>query len=85
MGKAKSFGDLCPDLSSDEPESLGAYERYHRKEIREVLDDTEDRDRADHINLIGDEYFFADPLRKVARLGQLPDEIIRAYTSEDSG
>jgi len=25
MGKAKSFSHLCPDLSSDNPEDLGAY------------------------------------------------------------
>jgi MoaA/NifB/PqqE/SkfB family radical SAM enzyme len=80
-GKAESFSHLCPDLSSDNPEDLGAYQRFHQKATRKKRDETKDRNRADHINLIGNDYFFANPWRKVARLGHVPDEIIQAYTS----
>lgn len=81
MGKAKSFSHLCPDLSRDDPESLGAYQRYYRERIRKKGDRSESRDRADHINLIGNDYYFADPWRKIAQLGRLPDEIIKTYSS----
>ena len=83
-GKAKSFSHLCPDLSSDDPESLGAYQRYYEKAARKKRDETKDRPRADHINLIGNNYYFANPWRNIAQLGHLPDEIIRVYSSESS-
>jgi len=31
VGRAKSFDHLCPDLSSDDPEDLGAYRRFFQK------------------------------------------------------
>jgi len=79
-GKAKSLSHLCPDLSSDNPEDLGAYQRFHHKESRKKRDETKNQHRADYIVLIGDDYYFADPWRKVAQLGHLPDTIIRAYS-----
>ncbi|KPL07290.1 hypothetical protein AMJ86_04835 [bacterium SM23_57] len=80
-GKAKSFSHLCPDLSGDNPENLGAFQRYHQKENRMKRDKNNNRDRVDNIVLIGNDYYFADPWRKVAQLGHLPDTIIRAYSS----
>jgi hypothetical protein len=80
-GKAKSLSHLCPDLSSDNAEDLGAYQRFHQKQSRKKRDETKNRDRADNIVLIDDDYYFDDPWRKVAQLGHLPDTIIRAYSS----
>ena len=80
MGKAKSFIHLCPDLSSDNPEDSGAYLRFHKKENRKKRAETKSQYRADNIILIGDDYYFADPWRRVAQLGHLPDTIIHAYS-----
>lgn len=82
MGKAKSFSHLCPDLDSDNPEDLGAYRRFHRKERRPKRDDIGNILRTDHIILIGDDYYFSNPWYRVGWLGHLPDEIIRAYACE---
>lgn len=79
-GKAKSISHLCPDLSSSNPEDWGAYRQFHREENRERRDKTRNHNRAAHINLIGDSYYFTDPWRNVAQLGRLPDTIIRAYS-----
>jgi MoaA/NifB/PqqE/SkfB family radical SAM enzyme len=79
MGKGRSFAHLCPDLTRDRPEGLGAFYRYYHNGKWEKLSEAERRQRADHINLIGDTYYFAEPWRKVGRLGDLPDEIVRAY------
>jgi MoaA/NifB/PqqE/SkfB family radical SAM enzyme len=88
MGRAKAVSHLCPDLDSDNPEELGAYRRFHRKECCKEPDKNENRDKASNIILIGDDYYvhvdgrrnFRDKWRKVARLGHLPDTIIRAYS-----
>ena len=82
MGKARSLSHLCPDLSSGNPKDLGAYQRFHQKKIWEKRDKTKNQHRADFINLIGNDYYFTNPWRKVAVLGNLPDAIIRAYTSQ---
>lgn len=82
MGRAKSFSHLCPDLDSDNPEDLGVYRRFHKKESRKKPDDTKNLLRTDHIILISDDYYFSDPWHMVGRLGHLPDEIIRAYACE---
>ena len=79
-GKAKAFGHLCPDLSSDNPEDLGAYQRYYSKEKQKKWNETGHQDRVAHMLLIGDDYYFDKPWRKVASLGQLPDTIIKAYS-----
>lgn len=84
-GKAKSLGHLCPDLTSDNPEDLGAYQRFHRKESRKKRDTTNNRHRTNYLVLIGDDYYFADPWRKVAKLGYLPDTIIHAYSGPTGG
>jgi hypothetical protein len=80
-GKAKSFSHLCPDLDSSNPEDLGAYWRFQKKKPRKTRGETGNRQRVDHMLLIGDDYYFDDPWRKVARLGQLPDTIRHAYSS----
>jgi molybdenum cofactor biosynthesis enzyme MoaA len=85
MGKAKKFSHLCPDLSSDHPEGLGAFQRYYQKEIWTKRDALKRRDRTDHIILIGDDYYFSQPWQKVAQLGHFPDEIRRAYASVGEG
>jgi hypothetical protein len=82
-GRAKSFSHLCPDVNSDNPEDLGAYQLFHRKKDQERRRKTQNRHRADFINLVGDDYYFARPWRKVGRLGRLPDEIIGAYSGAD--
>jgi molybdenum cofactor biosynthesis enzyme MoaA len=81
MGKAKSFSHLCPDLSSSNPEDLGAYQPFYRKKNRKKRGETKNRHRADFINLIGNDYYFTDPWRNVAQLEHLPDTIIRAYSN----
>jgi molybdenum cofactor biosynthesis enzyme MoaA len=81
MGKAKSFCHLCPDLSSDNPDDLGAYYRYHKTESGVKRAEVRNRKLVDHIILIGDDYYFTDPWRKVARLGNLSDDIISAYST----
>jgi molybdenum cofactor biosynthesis enzyme MoaA len=84
-GKAKSLGDLCPDLSSNNPEDLGAFQRFHRKYSRKKRDETRNRHRAANMILIGDDYYFDYPWRKVAKLGHLPDTITRAYSRPAKG
>jgi MoaA/NifB/PqqE/SkfB family radical SAM enzyme len=80
-GKAmKSLSHLCPDLTSDDPDKLGAYYRYHKKATGKKRDESKQRDRVDHIILIGDEYYFDQPWRVVARQRELPEELIQAYT-----
>ena len=79
LGRAESFRDLCPDLDSRDPEDLGAYRSFYKKKSPKREGATKDRQRANFINLIGSDYYFTNPWRKVARLGNLPDEIIRAY------
>ncbi len=74
-GLARSLAHLCPDLQSDRPEDLGAYYRYRT----ERLPEGEDRAAA-NIVLIGEDYYFPDPWRKVARLGHLPPELALAYS-----
>jgi pyruvate-formate lyase-activating enzyme len=80
-GRAKSLSHLCPDLESDNPGDLGAYQRFHRRESRKNKDKSKNRDKTPHMVLIGNDYYFSDPWRKVARLGHLPDPIIRAYSA----
>jgi MoaA/NifB/PqqE/SkfB family radical SAM enzyme len=83
QGKAKAFRHQCPDLSRDAPENLGAFRSYYRQKLRVKREKAKPGEHADHINLIGNDYYFTDPWRKVlykvAPLGQLPDEIIHAY------
>jgi hypothetical protein len=76
-GKGKLLRHLCPDLNSDDAEDLGAYRRFHLQRQRPPK--TENMDRADNLILIGDQYYFDHPFRKVARLGRLPDAIMLAY------
>jgi MoaA/NifB/PqqE/SkfB family radical SAM enzyme len=78
-GRANSFSHLCPDLDSDNPEDLGAYQLFHRKKGQAISSEAENRRRGSFMNLIGDNYYFANPWRKVARLGNLPEAIVRAY------
>lgn len=83
MGRAKSFRHLCPDLTSDNPDNLGAYRRFYKKESRRKQDDAKNLLRTDHIILIGNDYYFSDPWHRVGWLGHLPEEIIRGYSGEE--
>jgi MoaA/NifB/PqqE/SkfB family radical SAM enzyme len=78
-GKAKSLSHLCPDLKSGSPESLGAYQPFYR-ESPEI--EPEDRSRAQNMILIGCDYYLADPWRKIAQLGHIPENIIQLYSDE---
>ena len=74
-GKAKSLAHLCPDLSSDKPEDLGAYYRFRPKQPQKKPTETQ------HMVLIGDDYYLHKPKwRIVAQLGHLPDTMLRAYS-----
>lgn len=87
-GRAKALGDICPALDSDEPEDLGAYARYHRKQAADRPTETPQPDRASNIVLIGNEYYvhlegasdFANGWQKIGLLGALPDAIVRQYS-----
>ncbi len=80
-GRASSIVHLCPDLDSDKPEHLGAYQRFHEKRSQEKQGKAKNRRRADFMNLIGNDYYFTNPWRKVAQLNNLPDAIIEAYSN----
>jgi len=75
-GKAKSLGHLCPDLSSNKPEDLGAYYRFRPKQTQKKPTET-----PHNMVLIGDDYYLSKPKWLiVARLGRLPDAIIDTYS-----
>jgi len=85
---------LCPDLGSDDPEALGAYQRFHQPRERKVSasNGTRKREQTTALALIGDDYYFhiptrdsefPDQWRKVAQLGHLPDDIVQAYSCDD--
>ena len=87
-GKARSLKDLCPKLDSDAPEDLGAYQRYASEDRRKPPEDDADLASADYPILVGDDYYVhigihddrgVHQWRKLAKLGQLPDEIVHAY------
>jgi hypothetical protein len=80
MGKAKSMSHLCPDLSSSNPADWGAYRRFYTQEKQKKRNEIKNQRRVDHMLLIGDDYYFTNPWRKVAQLGHLSDTIIRAYS-----
>jgi hypothetical protein len=87
-GRSKSMRRLCPDLNSDNPEDLGAYRRFYGKEGYASSEKAASPRKAAHIVLIGDDYYtsvddnhdFRSQWQKVARLGHLPDELIREYS-----
>jgi molybdenum cofactor biosynthesis enzyme MoaA len=73
-GRARSLASLCPDTTSDRPEDLGAYHRYRTRR------DPRDPDEAANLVLIGDDYYLPDPWRRVARIGEMPVELVNAYS-----
>ncbi len=82
-GKAKSMGDLYPDLESDNPEDLGAYYPFHKKKKGRVV--------KSNLVLIGNDYYiydygveFTQHWHKVARLGHLAEKIMRPEQVGDS-
>ena len=81
-GRGKSLSNLCPDLSSDKPEDMGAYYRF-RKTRGKSERNQENPDEVLCVVLIGDNYYVSSPWRKVGTLGRLPDTIIHAYSAND--
>ena len=75
-GKAEALAHLCPDLSSDKPEDLGAYYHYRPRESQKRPEE------APNVVLIGDDYHLPNPWRTVARLGRLPKSIIDAFSND---
>jgi MoaA/NifB/PqqE/SkfB family radical SAM enzyme len=71
-GKARAFAHLCPDLTSDNPEDLGAYRRFHRPQTAMTR----------WIVLIDSDYYVTSPaseFHRFARLGHLREDAIQAY------
>lgn len=86
-GKARSMRDLCPELDSDDPNDLGAYQRYAPAHRHNTPEHDAQRVSADYPILIGDDYYVHigigderrdNQWRKIAKLGQLPDAIVHA-------
>jgi MoaA/NifB/PqqE/SkfB family radical SAM enzyme len=84
-GRARSFGHLCPDLSSDAAEGLGAYHQFHRRTSAVSHSHDTNVILADFINLIGEDYYFTSPWRNVGHLGDLPSELLEAYQGPNDG
>jgi len=87
-GKARSMRELCPEPGSNDPNDLGAYQRYATGPRGDALDDDARRMCADYLILIGDDYYVhagtgddrcEHQWRKVAKLGRLSDEIVLAF------
>ncbi len=75
VGKARSFAHLCPDLSSDSPEKLGAYYPFRPDRPRKT------RSEASNLVLIGNNYFLSEPeWHVIGQLGDLPQAVIDAYS-----
>lgn len=78
-GKAKHLANLCPILESDSPDDLGSYLPF-RKKSGET--EPENRSKAQNMVLIGSNYYFSNPWRKIAQLGQIPESIVRLYSDK---
>jgi len=90
-GRARSLGNLCPDLQSEDPDALGAYQRFAPEHTITPPEQDAGRTTADYLILIGHDYYIHKSIndahsdrgwRKVAKLGQLTDSIVRAYREE---
>ncbi len=77
QGKARSMGHLCPDMESRKKQDLGAYYPFHQQK--------KGQDAKFNLILIGNDYYFHDPWRKVGILGQLPKKIMELYLRENKG
>lgn len=86
-GRARVMGNLCPDLTSGDPEDLGAYRRFVPSGARENGGKARGRERAAHVVLIGEDYYafvdddrdYRERWRTIGRLGALPEGVVRAY------
>lgn len=75
VGKARSFAHLCPDLSSDSSDKLGAYYPFRPDRPRDARSD------ASNLVLIGENYLLPEPeWHVIGRLGDLPRAAIDAYS-----
>lgn len=74
-GRGRSLASLCPDTTSDRPEDLGAYRRFHAGGA------PRDPDEAANLVLVGDDYYLPDPWRRVGRIGGMPEELVAAYSA----
>jgi MoaA/NifB/PqqE/SkfB family radical SAM enzyme len=86
-GRAKALGDICPLPDSDDPNDLGAYARFHRKQTIDGAGQAPKREEVSNLVLIGDTYYvvregadsLTDTWLRVGHLGALPDAIVRQY------
>jgi MoaA/NifB/PqqE/SkfB family radical SAM enzyme len=91
-GRAKTLGDICPVLDSDDPDDLGAYARFHRKHTIDPAVEARTHEEVSNLVLIGDAYYVArkgaergtDGWLRIGRLGALPDDIVRQYSESCS-
>lgn len=93
LGKARDLRHLCPDVDSEEPEDLGAFQCFHEPELRgSTPKQRRGREAGEALCLIGSDYFlpYQDPERgyrwpKVAHLGSMPQDIVQAYSRGNVG
>jgi len=73
-GRATRLASECPDPNSNTEQGLGAFYRYRPKQVE--VGGTP----APNLVLIGNDYYVSEPeWRVVAKLGHLPEEVVRAY------
>jgi hypothetical protein len=73
-GRARLLAEECPNLDGDTEQDLGAFYRF-RPRGAEV-----GTAPATNLVLVGKDYYLSEPeWRVVAKLGHLPEEVVRAY------
>jgi MoaA/NifB/PqqE/SkfB family radical SAM enzyme len=89
-GRAKKLGDICPVPGSDDPKDLGAYARFHSKDVTGPATEVRQGEKAENLILIGDAYYVSQQAGdrvartwiRVGRLGTLPDTIVGQYSNQ---
>jgi len=72
-GRARLLADECPDLDGSTEQDLGAFYRFRPRQVEAGAP-------ASNLVLVGNDYYLSEPeWRVVAKLGQLPEEVVRAY------
>jgi hypothetical protein len=79
-GRARVLAEECPDLNSDTEQGLGAFCQFRPREAGTSTA------LAPNLVLVGNEYYLSEPeWRVVAKLGHLPEEVVRAYREARAG